>query len=88
MDCVFHVVLSKASSSRAGLITSGAECVRVLGTLGYVAARQRGSHLRLHCAGRAPVTVPLHQQLNRGTLRAILRRAEIEVQVFLGALGN
>lgn len=69
-------------------VISGAECVRVLSTFGYVAARQRGSHVRLHCAGRPPVTVPLHQELKRGTLRAILRTAEIDVDVFLVALGN
>jgi predicted RNA binding protein YcfA (HicA-like mRNA interferase family) len=32
------------------------------------------------------VTVPLHRELDRGTLRAILRAARIEVDEFVGLL--
>jgi predicted RNA binding protein YcfA (HicA-like mRNA interferase family) len=32
------------------------------------------------------VTVPLHQELDRGTLRSILRAAQIEVDEFLELL--
>jgi predicted RNA binding protein YcfA (HicA-like mRNA interferase family) len=57
----------------AGLpVVSGAEAIRVFERLGYVAVRQRGSHVRLRHAQdpqRAPLTVPLHRELDRGLLR-------------------
>ncbi|MEQ1506781.1 MAG: type II toxin-antitoxin system HicA family toxin [Myxococcota bacterium] len=65
---------------------SGAECVQALSRIGYVVARQKGSHVRLTCAGRTPVTVPLHPELDRGTLRSILRTAELSVEEFLDLL--
>jgi len=34
------------------------------------------------CAGRNPVTVPLHDTLDRGTLRSIIRTIEITVAEF------
>jgi predicted RNA binding protein YcfA (HicA-like mRNA interferase family) len=40
----------------------------------------------LRQAGRVPVTVPRHATLKRGTLRSILRVAEISVEEFLAAL--
>jgi len=54
--------------------------------LGYRQARQKGSHVRLVCAGRQPVTVPLHDELDRGTLRSIIRTAEISVEEFVQLL--
>ena len=65
---------------------SGAEAVAALERFGYRVIRQRGSHVRLACTGRNPVTVPLHRVLDRGTLRAILRAAEIGVAEFVGRL--
>ena len=67
-------------------IISGATCIRALKTFGYEVARQRGSHARLVCPGRSPVTVPMHKELKRGTLRAILRTTEIDVVEFLARL--
>lgn len=64
-------------------VISGSECVRALLALGYVVIRQRGSHVRLSCEGRSPVTVPLHAELARGTLRSILRTVEISVEEFV-----
>jgi len=57
-----------------------------LRTFGYEVARSDGSHYRLTCPGRAPVTVPRHRTLKRGTLRAILRTTEISMQAFVDAL--
>lgn len=67
---------------------SGDECIAALRKFGYTVARQRGSHVRLVCVGRAPVTVPLHDTLKRGTLRSILRVAEISVEEFVEALAS
>lgn len=54
--------------------------------LGYVELRQKGSHVRLACPGRSPVTVPLHDQLDRGTLRSIIRTADVSVDQFVALL--
>ena len=67
-------------------IISGKECITALGRLGYRQARQRGSHVRLVCEGRSPVTVPMHDTLDRGTLRSILRVADVSVDDFLALL--
>ncbi|HVA82034.1 MAG TPA: type II toxin-antitoxin system HicA family toxin [Candidatus Binataceae bacterium] len=63
-------------------IISGRACVAALVRLGYRQVRQKGSHVRLMCAGRNPVTVPLHDTLDRGTLRSIIRTIEITVAEF------
>ena len=63
-------------------IISGDDCIRALTKLGYREARQKGSHVRLVCEGRNPVTVPLHETLDRGTLRAIIRTVDISVEKF------
>jgi predicted RNA binding protein YcfA (HicA-like mRNA interferase family) len=45
-------------------LVSGKDCVAALGRLGYVQTRQRGSHVRLECAGRSPLTIPMHTELD------------------------
>ena len=68
-------------------VVSGATCIMALAKLGYVKSRQKGSHVRLVCAGRSPVTVPMHKELDRGTLRSILRTTDVSIEDFLAALG-
>ena len=70
-------------------VISGADLIRALGKFGYVAVRQKGSHVRLrHPADpqRLPITVPLHNEIAFGTLRRILRDASISVDQLLSAL--
>jgi predicted RNA binding protein YcfA (HicA-like mRNA interferase family) len=67
-------------------IISGDDCVRALLKLGYRDARHKGSHVRLVCGGRSPVTVPLHKTLDRGTLRSIIRIVDISVEEFVRLL--
>ena len=67
-------------------VISGDECIRALGKLGYVAVRTRGSHVRLNCPARPPTTVPLHRELDRGTLRSIIRQTELTVDQFIALL--
>ena len=71
-------------------IISADECIAALRQFGYRVARQKGSHARLTCEARTPVTVPMHKgkTLKRGTLRAILRDADISVEEFVAALGR
>ncbi|HEY9611163.1 MAG TPA: type II toxin-antitoxin system HicA family toxin [Allocoleopsis sp.] len=51
-----------------------AECVKALEQIGFVVARQRGSHIILvREEPKTTVSVPNHDELDRGTLRAIVR---------------
>lgn len=61
-------------------VIPGRELIAALGRLGYEVSRTRGSHARLVCAGRPSVTVPLHRELDRGTLRAILAEAGLSAE--------
>ncbi|MBA3549317.1 MAG: type II toxin-antitoxin system HicA family toxin [Nannocystis sp.] len=67
-------------------IISGKQCIKALGAIGYRELRQKGSHVRLTCEGRNPVTVPLHRSLDRETLRSILRAAELSAEEFIALL--
>ncbi len=67
-------------------IVSGDQCISALKHSGYRIARTRGSHVRMRCLGRNPVTVPKHRELDRGTLRAILRTADMSIDEFIKLL--
>jgi len=58
-----------------------------VGKLGYRSVRQKGSQVRLECAGRASVTVPLHSVLDRGTLRSIIQTVDLSVEEFIELVG-
>ncbi len=61
-------------------VVSGAQLIRALERLGWDVVRQRGSHVRLrHPERRTFLVVPLHRELKRGTLRGILRDADLTV---------
>jgi len=62
---------------------SGDEFVRVMRALGYQIERTRGSHMMLRCHGRKPLTVPRHRELDRGTLRGLIRDAGLTVEEFM-----
>lgn len=68
-------------------VVSGAECVKALVKAGFVVYRQRGSHIVLvRLEPRAQTTVPDHKELDRGTLRAIIRQAGLSVDEFAALL--
>ena len=53
---------------------SGRECVKALEKEGFYFKRQEGSHIILRRDNPfAQVVVPAHKELDRGTLRAIIR---------------
>ncbi|MBN1423314.1 type II toxin-antitoxin system HicA family toxin [Candidatus Fermentibacteria bacterium] len=65
---------------------SGREAIRALERLGFVRARQRGSHVilrRKRPEGDVGCAVPLHRELAIGTLRGILRQAEVSPEEFI-----
>ena len=70
-------------------VISGNELIRVLQKFGYQIVRQKGSHVRLRNESqpqRLPVTVPLHREIARGTLKSILADASISVEQLIAAL--
>ena len=57
---------------------SGPDVVRALQKLGFTVRRQHGSHIIMRRDDPfAQTVVPHHRQIDRGTLRAILRQTEI-----------
>ena len=64
---------------------SGKEARRALERLGFVFRRQSGSHVILRRGSRGCV-VPMHREINRGTLKGILDQAGVSVEEFVEAL--
>lgn len=64
---------------------SGMEAVRALKHLGFDQVRQKGSHVILR-RGDQGCVVPLHDDLAIGTLRGILRQADVTPDEFNAAL--
>lgn len=58
-------------------IISAGRLLKALIKIGYRIVRQKGSHIRLHCDGNEPVTIPLHKEIGKGLLRKILRDADL-----------
>ena len=54
-------------------VVSGQETANALSKAGFVLVGQRGSHVKLRDEDGRNVIVPLHRELARGTLSAILR---------------
>lgn len=65
---------------------SGQEVVRVFKLLGWIVARQRGSHIVMVKEGSiATLSVPNHRVVAKGTLRSLIRSAGLTVEEFLQA---
>jgi predicted RNA binding protein YcfA (HicA-like mRNA interferase family) len=66
---------------------SGPECAKALEKLGFEFKRQEGSHMVLRRTDPfAQVVVPNHKELDRGTLRAIIRQAGLSIDEFVRSL--
>ena len=62
---------------------SGQACVNALGKVGFYKKRQHGSHIILRRDNPyTQLVVPDHKELDRGTLRAIIRQANLSVDEF------
>jgi len=60
---------------------SGREVVKALRRVGFVVDHQRGSHIFLHNLDKnVSVTVPVHKELKKGTLHAILKKAGLGLE--------
>jgi len=63
---------------------SGQDAIRVLESMGFHQARQRGSHVVMR-RGAYGCVIPLHKELAIGTLRGALRQARIGPEEFIAA---
>ena len=69
-------------------LLSGRKVAQAFVRLGWQVARQKGSHIVLVKPGHmASLSVPDHSEVARGTLRALLRSANVELSEFLKAVG-
>lgn len=64
-------------------VVSGKELIKYLTKKGFIVSRQKGSHVVLKSQNGRRVTVPLHEELDRGTLLEILAEAGINKEEFL-----
>ena len=68
-------------------LISGQECVKALLQSGFYFKRQHGSHIILRKDNPfKQVVVPNHNELDKGTLRAISRQADLTVDEFIKLL--
>ncbi len=66
---------------------SGRECIKALEKKGFYLKRQEGSHIILRRDEPfGQVVVPDHKELDRGTLRAIIRQSGLSVDEFVKLL--
>lgn len=66
-------------------VLSGIEVVKKLKQIGFVATRQKGSHVRLEKSlpqETVKIAVPLHSQLKKDTLSRIIKDAGLTPEEF------
>lgn len=69
-------------------VLSGREVVRILGSLGWQATRQSGSHIiMIKEEQMITLSIPDHKEIAKGTLRSIIRAAGLTVNEFVAAIG-
>jgi len=64
---------------------SGAEAIRALQKLGFVIARQKGSHVIMR-RGSTGCVVPNHREIKIGTLSGVLKQAGVSPEEFMSVL--
>ncbi|MBV9958726.1 MAG: type II toxin-antitoxin system HicA family toxin [Acidobacteria bacterium] len=66
---------------------SGQEVVRVFESFGWKSVRQRGSHIIMTKEGEiATLSIPNHKEVAKGTLRSLIRSANLTVDEFVTAI--
>jgi predicted RNA binding protein YcfA (HicA-like mRNA interferase family) len=66
---------------------SGREVVRIFESFGWSVARQRGSHIIMTKEGEiVTLLVPDHKEVAKGTLRSLIRSANLTVDEFIAAV--
>jgi len=66
---------------------SGQDCIKALCRAGFFIKRQHGSHIILRRDKPfAQLVVPNHKELDKGTLRAIIRQTDLSIEEFIRLL--
>lgn len=66
---------------------SGKECIKALEKIGFYEKRRESSHIILRRDDPfAQIVVPDHSNLAKGTLRSIIRDADLDVEEFIALL--
>jgi predicted RNA binding protein YcfA (HicA-like mRNA interferase family) len=60
-------------------VLSGSDIIKILASFGFAIEAQHGSHVKLRRllsgGGRQTLTIPLHDELDKGTVKAIYHQA-------------
>ena len=67
-------------------VVSGKKLLKALSKAGYHVHDQKGSHIHLRHPTKRPLTILHHKTIAKGTLRAILKQANIDIEEFLNLL--
>lgn len=67
-------------------VLSGDEFCKAIGSLGYSLDHFTGSHMILRNPSGQRLSVPRHKELDRGTLRSLIRQAGLTVDEFVRLL--
>jgi predicted RNA binding protein YcfA (HicA-like mRNA interferase family) len=61
-------------------VVSGKQLLKALMKIGYYVRDRESSHMHLRHATKPPLTIPDHKEIARGTLRAIIRQAQLTTE--------
>ena len=68
-------------------VLSGREVVKAFESFGWSVARQSSSHIILTKQGEtATLSIPDHKEVAKGTLRSLIRAANLTVDEFVAAI--
>ena len=68
-------------------VLSGQEVIKAFQSLGWRVVRRKGSHVMMAKAGQtATLAVPDHDEVAKGTLRTLIRSANLTIDEFLAAI--
>ena len=70
---------------------SGKEVIRIISKIGFRSVRQRGSHvfmIKESADGKITTVVPMHKEIDRGTLLEIIRQIKITKEEFIELCEN
>jgi predicted RNA binding protein YcfA (HicA-like mRNA interferase family) len=68
-------------------VLSGREVVKVFASFGWEVSRQSGSHVIMTKSGETiTLSIPDHKEVAKGTLRSLIRAANLTVDEFTTAI--
>ena len=68
-------------------VVSGVDAVKIFQRFGWTVARQSSSHIIMTKEGEiASLSIPNHKEVARGTLRSLIRSANLTVDEFIQKL--